>query len=328
MASIAAIETIGKAWTHPKTGAVRYYINADKIAEMAGISEDAYGREGRSLSKAQYGKLMRCKFWLDAEGELHIDGSMPEFFVEGTRTAEDLIREAISEAIADKTETTDEVAEEIAAESSETAASYELRRNVDEPDYYPRAKVAELVADGEIVGGENGEEDIIQIAKDGVLWQVFCDTHWDDIPEDLDDITEHAVGLTCDFSVGRWNAPKVVEHPYTFAHYNGNVGEDVGFDTLEEAEKAARDKWAHLTDSEKARYSKPGSYFIVAEGDTTDGYNDVLDLTEEDESRIDEWTGTLKVKGHGNSLILTITEAVRLMGLSLGDVVEVQIRRR
>lgn len=111
MAAIETLEKIGNAWTHPKTGEVRYYIDAEKVADMAGISGTAYGRGDRALSRTEFGRLLGCKFWLDTEGELHIKGCMPLTLIEGMKTAEDLIREAVAQAIADaepveETETT------------------------------------------------------------------------------------------------------------------------------------------------------------------------------------------------------------------------------
>lgn len=47
-----------------------------------------------------------------------------------------------------------------------------------------------------------------------------------------------------------------------------------------------------------------------------------------DDAKISEWTGTLEVGTHGNSMILRITPACRLLDLEKGDAVEVTVRRK
>lgn len=126
---MAAIETIGKAWTHPKTGEVRYYIDADKAAEMAGITKSAYGRDARSLSNSDWSRLMGCKIWVDTKG-IHFKGFMPTTLI-GGKTAEELIVEAVRNALKEdepeeipetETITTTEVAQPMVAEVSVTSA--------------------------------------------------------------------------------------------------------------------------------------------------------------------------------------------------------------
>lgn len=47
-----------------------------------------------------------------------------------------------------------------------------------------------------------------------------------------------------------------------------------------------------------------------------------------EDAKISEWTGTLEVGTHGNSMILRITPACRLLDLEKGDAVEVTVRRK
>lgn len=46
------------------------------------------------------------------------------------------------------------------------------------------------------------------------------------------------------------------------------------------------------------------------------------------EAQLEEWSGTVKITAHGNSLDIKITDAARAMGLDRGDYVEVTIRKR
>lgn len=45
------------------------------------------------------------------------------------------------------------------------------------------------------------------------------------------------------------------------------------------------------------------------------------------EPRIEEWSGTVKITAHGNSLDIKVTEAARAMDLQRGDYVEISIRK-
>lgn len=126
-----------------------------------------------------------------------------------------------------------------------------------------------------------------------------------------------------------WENAKGEAPAYSFVRMAGHDGSEEGFATLKEAIDAAEYKWDHLTDREKAEYSKPGCYFMVIEGEISeDGEFGAIvrDFTEEE--RIDEWTGTKKVGVSGTSMTVAITEACRIMGLGRGDVVEVTIRRK
>lgn len=48
----------------------------------------------------------------------------------------------------------------------------------------------------------------------------------------------------------------------------------------------------------------------------------------QEQAKINEWTGTVKITAHGNSLDIKITDAARAMGLERGDYVDVTIRRK
>lgn len=129
-----------------------------------------------------------------------------------------------------------------------------------------------------------------------------------------------------------WENAKGEAPAYSFVRMAGHDGSEEGFDTLQEAIDAADDTWYHLTKREKAEYSKPGCYFMVIEGGISEGgdFGTIIrDFTEEEEEdRIDEWSGTKRISSQGNSLSVSITEACRIMGLRKGDVVEVTIRRK
>lgn len=128
-----------------------------------------------------------------------------------------------------------------------------------------------------------------------------------------------------------WENAKGETPAYSFVQFNGNCGSEERFATLKEAEDAAEYKWDHLTDREKAEYSKPGCYFMVIEGEISEGgdFGTIIrDFTEPEEERINEWTGTERISSQGNSLSVTITKACKIMGLGRGDVVEVTIRRK
>lgn len=134
------------------------------------------------------------------------------------------------------------------------------------------------------------------------------------------------------YSCSPLSFPEDFEPAYSFVRMAGHDGSEEGFATLKEAIDAADDTWYHLTKREKAEYSKPGCYFMVIEGGISedgDFGTIIRDFTEEEEEdRIDEWTGTKMISSQGNSLSVSITEACRIMGLGRGDVVEVTIRRK
>lgn len=127
---------------------------------------------------------------------------------------------------------------------------------------------------------------------------------------------------------------------YTFAYYNGNCGAEIPFATREEAEEAAEIDWEHHTPRERKAYADrtKGAYFGVFRGPIDDG-DMVRDFVEEmeearrqaeedDERTHDSWTCDKRIGTQGHSLVITITEGCRLMGLDKGDVVEVTIRRK
>ena len=147
---------------------------------------------------------------------------------------------------------------------------------------------------------------------------------------EVEDIIEAGPGASA-YLCSPLSFPEDFEPAYSFVRMAGHDGSEEGFATLKEAIDAADDTWYHLTDREKAEYSKPGCYFMVIEGRISeDGEfgTIVRDFTEEEEERIDEWTGIKKIGLHGSSLTVAITEGCRLMGLGKGDVVEVTIRRK
>lgn len=176
----------------------------------------------------------------------------------------------------------------------------------------------------------------VEIEKDGEVRQQTI------IPSDLDDMRRIRSALYRGESpldgwedgMGNdvcWENAKGDAPAYSFVQFNGNCGSEQGFSTLKEAEDAAEVKWDHLTDKEKAAYSKPGCYFLVIEGEISeDGEIGTIirDFTEPEEERINEWTGTERISSQGNSLSVTITKACKIMGLGRGDVVEVTIRRK
>lgn len=129
-----------------------------------------------------------------------------------------------------------------------------------------------------------------------------------------------------------WENAKGEAPAYSFVRMTGHDGSEEGFETLQEAIDAADDTWYHLTKRERAEYSKPGCYFMVIEGGISedgDIGNVVRDFTEEEEEeRIDEWTGTKRISSQGNSLNLAVTDACRILGLGRGDVVEITIKRK
>ena len=165
------------------------------------------------------------------------------------------------------------------------------------------------------------------------------------IPQDLDDMEN----VRKDLNDGRspvwegwedgmgnevcWENAKGEAPAYSFVRMVGHDGSEEGFDTLQEAIDAADDTWYHLTKREKAEYSKPGCYFMVIEGGISedgDFGTIIRDFTEEEEEeeRIDEWTGTKRISSQGNSLNLAVTDACRILGLRRGDVVEITIKRK
>lgn len=324
MVAIETLEKTGNAWTHPKTGEVRYYIDAEKVADMAGISGTAYGRGDRALSRTEFGRLLGCKFWLDTEGELHIKGCMPLTLIEGMKTAEDLIRGAVAQVIAEaepaeetETVTTEVIAAPVEAEATCTCGGSEDHENriiintpnglryIDVPDYQGET-LWEAIAKYDAVNGTDLEErleieDIVAAGQESSAYS--CSPL--SFPDDL-----------------RW--------AYSFVQHNGNCGSEQGFATLKEAMDEAEIAWDHLTDREKVAYSGPGCYFMVIEGEISEGGDIgtiIRDFTEPEE-RITEWTGTERISSQGNSLSVSITKACRLMGLDKGDVVEVTIRRK
>lgn len=71
---------------------------------------------------------------------------------------------------------------------------------------------------------------------------------------------------------------------FTFGYYDGNVGNEIAFDTYEEALAEARMYWNHLTHKEKKRTTdgKEGAYFCVFEGgNDIDNCKVVKDFAEE-----------------------------------------------
>lgn len=259
MTTIAALEKIGNAWTHPKTGQVRYYINAEKAAEMAGITGTAYGEGQRALSKREFGQVLGCKFWLDSEGELHIEGHLPLTVLEsdGFKTAEVLIREAVAEALANA----EEVLEEDVPEEPEQTEDEE--EEFDEAD----ARI--------IIDTPQGPRYIeVPDYQGESLWDAIAkydDANGTDLAErlEIDDILaagQESTAYSCgplDYEDLSW--------PFFFGRFDGNNGEGQGFPTREEAEAEAEMIWDHLTSEEREAYSEPGCYFMVIEGEISEG---------------------------------------------------------
>lgn len=69
-----------------------------------------------------------------------------------------------------------------------------------ECDTYSKADVEKIVTEGRLDGGETSPEtgDSFQFTYEGKLWMVYCDETWEDTPEDLSEIVEHAVAMTCE----------------------------------------------------------------------------------------------------------------------------------
>lgn len=103
---MTGIETIGKAWTHPRTGEVRYYINDAwrfgglevQRHKSGNISSAWIGEEDISNSEAN-----RCinaceKVWVTEDGQIHFQGT-----VVGQRALafREQVRAGIEEALAD-----------------------------------------------------------------------------------------------------------------------------------------------------------------------------------------------------------------------------------
>lgn len=176
---------------------------------------------------------------------------------------------------------------------------------------------------------------VVEMERDG---QIRRQTVYPRDLDDMDALRRHLIGGRSPIKSGWedgmgndvcWENAKGDAPAYSFVQFNGNCGSEQGFETLKEAEDAAEYKWDHLTDREKAAYSEPGCYFMVIEGEISEGGDIgtiIRDFTEEE--RITEWTGTKKIGLSGTSLTVAITEACRILGLERGDIVEVTIRRK
>jgi hypothetical protein len=57
-------------WTHPSTGQVRRYLDNEQVYKVA--SKAATARE-LPYRGADYDRILAAKFWLDSDGELHVD---------------------------------------------------------------------------------------------------------------------------------------------------------------------------------------------------------------------------------------------------------------
>lgn len=55
---------------------------------------------------------------------------------------------------------------------------------------------------------------------------------------------------------------------YTFGYFNGNAGREVVFDSFWDAKAVAEEKWNHLTEKEKKKYTatEDGAYFAIFRG--------------------------------------------------------------
>lgn len=56
---------------------------------------------------------------------------------------------------------------------------------------------------------------------------------------------------------------------YTVRIFNGNVGEETAYETIEEARRAADDAWFHLTPEERRATTdrERGAFFYISEDD-------------------------------------------------------------
>lgn len=89
------------AWTHPRTGQTRRYVN--NWLELAGWEIDRYksgnicwaSLNGQKISNTKAGRVAGGKVWIDEAGALHVDYVAPEY-VDG-------ITEAVTAAIASVT---------------------------------------------------------------------------------------------------------------------------------------------------------------------------------------------------------------------------------
>lgn len=86
-----------KAWTHPTTGEIRQYINGEDVYELTGGVTPGYGHR---YSGADYDRIVSAKYWLDAEGGLHIDRLVQRGKVDAKE-----LRELIEKALATTQET-------------------------------------------------------------------------------------------------------------------------------------------------------------------------------------------------------------------------------
>jgi len=79
-------------WTHPKTGEIRRYINPDAVFNLM-PREDTIGY---TYSGADMDRILCAKYWIDANGHLHIDN-----LSERGRIRESDIRAMIEAALAE-----------------------------------------------------------------------------------------------------------------------------------------------------------------------------------------------------------------------------------
>lgn len=81
-----------------------------------------------------------------------------------------------------------------------------------EQDYYSRTDVREIVTKGRLDGGETSTEtgDSFQFTFGDRLWTIYCTETWEDTPDDLGEIVDSAVAMTCE-GRDRRMAPEVVE---------------------------------------------------------------------------------------------------------------------
>lgn len=104
------MEQVGKAWRHPQTGEIRYYVN--DAWRLGGLEVERYKSgnicaaqlDGEEISNSEAGRLVNAceKVWFTEDGEVHFKGVlMGDSAVAFRERVKAAIEEAIDCAVAD-----------------------------------------------------------------------------------------------------------------------------------------------------------------------------------------------------------------------------------
>lgn len=321
------IEEIGNAWTHPKTGEVRYYVNdwQDMVElevcyyKTGNVSAVYFKDEERSNSWFKK-HVAGTKVWVSENKEVHVD-----YCDDGE--VENAIKDALNAMLDDSEEVVD-----ICSEGSVELGGVACMEIPNEASLEAPADFSQVKCDcgrfhdfTAVSGGSIGVGMRKGLNLD-LCWSNECDCgRWIDIGAVGKADTIHYGDASTEWSVGCDSDSDVfLGCPYCGEEFN------VFLNIADGREKGGRidsDRirldWdiscPYCAETIETGLSAPISEtYAEAFGDGSEGEADLLD----------EWTGTVKITAHGNSLDIKVTDAARALGLDRGDYVEVTIRRK